>query len=162
MIEINEVIDGAEIAIVRTLLLEYQQELDIDLCFQGFAAELETLPGEYAPPGGRLLLAYYDGEIAGCAALRPLRIDTGEMKRLYVRPPYRSAGVGRQLAERVIAEGRAVGYQRIFLDTLPTMEGAQKLYESLGFKQIAAYRHNPIAGTQFLVLELSEGQIFHQ
>lgn len=160
MIEINEVIDGAEIAIVRTLLLEYQQALDIDLCFQGFAAELETLPGEYAPPGGRLLLASYDGEIAGCAALRPLQplqslqLDTGEMKRLYVRPPYRSAGVGRQLAAHVIAEARAAGYQRIFLDTLPTMEGAQRLYESLGFKQIAAYRHNPIAGTRFLGLEL--------
>jgi GNAT superfamily N-acetyltransferase len=139
---------------VRELFREYQSALGVDLSFQGFDAEVAALPGEYAPPRGRLLVARCDGDVAGCVALRPLRDDTCEMKRLYVRPQHRKAGVGRQLVERVIAEARAIGYRRMCLDTLPSMGRAQALYEELGFRDIPAYRHNPIAGTRFLGLDL--------
>ncbi len=154
MVEIEEAFDLASIRAARALFEEYQQALGIDLSFQDFATELETLPGEYAPPPGRLLLAREGGIIVGCVAMRPLTLETCEMKRLYVRPQSRAGGVGRQLAERVIAEARAIGYHRTHLDTLPTMAGAQRLYESLGFKDIPPYRHNPIAGTRFLGLDL--------
>lgn len=154
MIEINEVTAQVDVDAVRELFREYQQALGVDLSFQGFASEVENLPGEYAPPGGRLLLARSEGEIAGCIALRPVTSEVCEMKRLYVRPEFRAAGVGRLLAERVIADGRALGYRRMCLDTLPTMSRAQGLYESLGFTDIPPYRHNPIAGTRFLGLEL--------
>lgn len=154
MIEIGEALDPAAIAHARILLQEYQEALGIDLGFQCFAAELETLPGDYAPPRGRLLLARDDDAVAGCVAMRPLTGETCEMKRLYVRPRFRTGGLGRQLAERVIAEARSAGYRRMFLDTLPMMTGAQRLYESLGFKDVPAYRHNPIEGTRFLGLDL--------
>jgi ribosomal protein S18 acetylase RimI-like enzyme len=153
-IAIREANSSAEIGMVRELLLEYQQALGIDLCFQGFAAELENLPGEYAPPRGRLLLARVADDVAGCVALRPLSGDAGEMKRLYVRPAYRALSVGRQLAKRLIVEARAIGYRQILLDTLPEMDKARRLYESLGFIEVAPYRHNPIAGTRFLGLAL--------
>ncbi|HEX5714680.1 MAG TPA: GNAT family N-acetyltransferase [Thermoanaerobaculia bacterium] len=155
MIEISDALDPADIEAARELFREYQEALGIDLGFQGFAAELAGLPGEYAPPRGRLLLAREDGVVVGCVAMRPLSGDTSEMKRLYVRPRSRASGVGRQLAERVIAEARAIGYRRMYLDTLPTMTGAQRLYESLGFEDIPGYRHNPIAGTRFLGLDLT-------
>ena len=154
MIDIVEALDPSAIAAVRTLMQEYQEELGIDLGFQGFAAEVETLPGEYAPPRGRLLLARDQDEAAGCVAMRPLMDGTCEMKRLYVRPRFRAEGVGRQLAERVIAEARSAGYRRMYLDTLPTMAGAQRMYERLGFRDIPAYRYNPVAGTRFLGLDL--------
>ena len=154
MIEIGEVLDPAAIAAVRALFQEYQEALGVDLSFQSFATELETLPGEYASPRGRLLIARDDDAVAGCVAMRPLTSDTCEMKRLYVRPPYRAGGLGRQLAERVIAEARSAGYRQMYLDTLPTMTGAQRLYERLGFKDVPAYRHNPIEGTRFLALDL--------
>lgn len=154
MIEILEAIDTAAVETVRGLFREYQEALGVDLSFQDFETELRTLPGDYAPPRGRLLLALEDGAPAGCVAMRPLTNDTCEMKRLYVRPEYRAAGLGRQLAERVIAEARSIGYQRMYLDTLPTMSGAQRLYEHLGFKEIPPYRYNPIACTRFLGLDL--------
>lgn len=154
MVEIAGTYDSVSIETARRLFEEYQQALGVDLSFQGFATELETLPGEYSPPRGRLLLAQNDGVVVGCVAMRPLTSETCEMKRLYVRPQSRAAGVGRQLAERVIAEARAIGYRRMYLDTLPTMAGAQRLYESLGFKDVPAYRHNPIVGTRFLGLDL--------
>ncbi|HYP26952.1 MAG TPA: GNAT family N-acetyltransferase [Blastocatellia bacterium] len=154
MIEIGDAYDPASVGAARELFKEYQQALGIDLSFQGFETELETLPGEYAPPRGRLLLARDGGAVIGCVAVRPLTGHTCEMKRLYVKPRYRAEGAGRQLAERVIAEARAMGYRRIYLDTLPVMSGAQRLYESLGFKDIPAYRHNPIEGTRFLGLDL--------
>lgn len=154
MIEIGEALDPAAIAHARILLQEYQEALGIDLGFQGFAAELDTLPGEYAPPRGRLLIAKDDDAVAGCVAMRPLTSETCEMKRLYVRPRFRTGGLGRQLAERVIAEARSAGYRRMYLDTLPTMAGAQRLYENLGFKDVPAYRYNPIEGTRFLGLDL--------
>jgi len=154
MINITEALDPAAIAVVRDLFLEYQEALGIDLSFQGFQAELESLPGEYAPPRGRLLLARDGGSVAGCVAMRGLTDDTCEMKRLYVCPPFREEGVGRQLAEWVIAEARVAGYRRMNLDTLPTMAAAQRLYGRLGFKEIAPYRHNPIVGSRFLALQL--------
>jgi ribosomal protein S18 acetylase RimI-like enzyme len=154
MIEISEALDSPAIATVRALFQEYQEALGIELGFQGFAAELETLPSEYASPRGRLLLARDHDAVAGCVAMRPLTSETCEMKRLYVRPLFRAGGVARQLAERVIAEARSAGYRHMYLDTLPTMVGAQRLYERLGFKDIPAYRHNPIEGTRFLGIDL--------
>jgi GNAT superfamily N-acetyltransferase len=154
MIEIRVALDPGSTAEVRTLLKEYQEALGIDLHFQGFEAELETLPGDYAPPGGRLLLALVDDAVAGCVAMRPLKAETCEMKRLYVRPQFRAERLGRTLAERVISEARSIGYRRMCLDTLPTMGDAQRLYEKLGFRDIPSYRHNPIVGTRFLGLEL--------
>jgi putative acetyltransferase len=154
MIEISDASDTTAVDTARGLFREYQAALGVDLGFQDFETELQMLPGEYAPPWGRLLLALADGEPAGCIAMRPLTSDTCEMKRLYVRPEYRTVGLGRQLAERVIAEARSVGYRRMYLDTLPMMSGAQRLYESLGFQEIPPYRYNPIAGTRFLGLDL--------
>jgi ribosomal protein S18 acetylase RimI-like enzyme len=157
MIEITEALDPAAVTACRTLFQQYQKALDIDLSFQGFASELDALPGEYASPRGRLLLAHDGDAVAGCVAMRPLTSDTCEMKRLYVTPRFRATGVGRMLAERVIAEARSAGYTRMYLDTLPTMAGAQRLYESLRFRDIPAYRHNPIAGARFLGLDLGPG-----
>jgi putative acetyltransferase len=154
MIELRVALDSDSIVEVRTLLREYQEALGIDLDFQGFEAELETLPGDYASPRGRLLLALVDDAVAGCVAMRPLTAEHCEMKRLYVRPRFRAERLGRSLAERVIAEARSLGYRRMCLDTLPTMGDAQRLYEKLGFRDIPPYRHNPIVDTRFLGLEL--------
>lgn len=139
---------------VRALFREYEAAIGVDLCFQGFEAELAGLPGDYAPPGGRLLLAGTADRRAGCIALRPIDSETGEMKRLYVRPEFRAARLGRHLVERLIAEARSIGYRRMCLDTLPTMQTAQRLYESLGFHDIAPYRPNPVVGTRYMGLKL--------
>jgi putative acetyltransferase len=135
---------------IRALLREYAAWLEVDLCFQNFEQELAGLPGEYAPPRGRLLIA----EGAGCIALRAIDDETCEMKRLYVRPEHRGSGLGRGLILAIIEEARAIGYRRIRLDTMPKMAGAQSLYGSLGFRDIAAYRYNPEPGARFLELEI--------
>jgi len=136
------------------LFLEYAETLGLDLTFQGFDRELAGLPGAYTRPRGRLLAARLDGETAGCVALRPLTDSICEMKRLFVRPAARGSGVGRALAQAVIDAARGVGYERMRLDTLPQMVEAQPLYESLGFRDIAAYYENPVAGTRYLELVL--------
>jgi ribosomal protein S18 acetylase RimI-like enzyme len=154
MISIEQATTAELILHARTLFQEYQAALGVDLGFQDFDNELTGLPGQYVAPDGRLLLARADSAVAGCVALRRLSGYTCEMKRLYVRPGFRAYGVGRMLAERVMAEARAIGYRSMCLDTLPSMERAQQLYEVLGFRQIEPYRYNPIAGTKYLGLDL--------
>ena len=141
---------------VRSLFEEYAETLGIDLCFQDLQEELATLPGSYAPPDGRLLLAFHNDELAGCVALRPLEPGICEMKRLYVRPPFRSLGLGKMLAEQIVSEARMAGYRYMRLDTLPSMAAAITLYRRLGFREIAPYCVNPIEGALFLELQLSE------
>ncbi len=145
---------GSALAEVRALFEEYAATLGIDLEFQGFAAELKGLPGAYAPPGGRLLLGLVDGRPSGCVGIRPLESGVCEMKRLYVRPGCRGAGLGRGLATAAVEAARAAGYTAMRLDTLAGMAEARMLYQRLGFRPIAAYRHNPIPGAEFLELTL--------
>jgi ribosomal protein S18 acetylase RimI-like enzyme len=145
----------AQIANVRELFLEYAQSLGFSLCFQSFDAELAGLPGDYAPPGGRLLLAQYEDQLAGCVALNKLEPGICEMKRLYLRPQFRGKAIGRALAEQIIAEARQIGYQRIRLDTVePVMKDAVAMYRKIGFQEIASYRLNPIAGALYMELQL--------
>ena len=152
---LQRVESGPAVESVRALFREYQAGLGVDLCFQGFAEELAALPGAYAPPAGRLYLALQKHEPAGCVALRPLKDATCEMKRLYVRPAYRGRGIGRMLTERALGEARAIGYERIVLDTLPAMQEAQALYATLGFVETDAYTFNPADGVRFLALDLA-------
>lgn len=144
---------ASDMAPVRTLFLEYADSLGIDLGFQNFDEELAALPGDYDP----ILLAHWNGELAGCVAMHPFG-DACEMKRLYVRPQFRGKRIGLSLAERVIAEARARGYRAMRLDTLPKMKDAIAMYEALGFRDIGAYRYNPIEGTRFMELILSHSK----
>ena len=144
-----------QVALARELFLEYAGWLGFSLCFQNFDRELAELPGAYAPPRGRLLLAQRGGEAAGCVALRPILEGACEMKRLYVRPAFRGHGLGRELAVRVIEEARALGYARLLLDTLPDkMASAIKVYRSLGFTVIGPYYNTPDKGFLFMELKL--------
>jgi ribosomal protein S18 acetylase RimI-like enzyme len=150
MLTIRQAQTRGDIDTVRKLFREYQALLGVDLCFQGFEAELEGLPGDYAPPGGRLFLASNDGVPAGCVALRALAGSRCEMKRLFVRPAARGLGAGRALVARVIDEARALGYAEMVLDTLPMMAEAQHLYQAFGFRDIPQYCENPIPGARYL------------
>jgi putative acetyltransferase len=142
-----------QIAAIRELFLEYAQSLGFSLCFQSFDKELAELPRDYAPPEGRLLLATYEGAPAGCVALHKLDPEICEMKRLYVRPQFRGKGLGRALAERIIADARQIGYKRLRLDTVePKMQAAVAMYRQLGLREIAPYRENPLAGALYMEL----------
>ncbi len=145
-------------AALREIFREYADGLGVDLCFQQFDQELAGLPGDYAAPRGALVLARVDGQVAGCCALRPLDTadyaNAAEMKRLYVRPPFRGLGLGRLLAEAVLDAARQCGYACVLLDTLDDMEAARALYEDLGFADIPPYYHNPIAGAHYLKADI--------
>jgi len=139
---------------IRELFVEYSKSLDVDLCFQGFAEELAGLPGQYAKPSGRLLLAHEHGQAIGCGALRRVSEEICEMKRLYVRPMARGRGAGLALINALMKGAREIGYAKMRLDTLPSMTKAIALYRALGFKEIAPYRYNPIPGSLFLEMAL--------
>ncbi|HKR83534.1 MAG TPA: GNAT family N-acetyltransferase [Terriglobales bacterium] len=153
--DLQQAESAQQISAIRELFLEYANSLNFSLCFQSFENELSGLPGDYAPPGGRLLLAADSSGVAGCVALHKLECDICEMKRLYVRPQFRGKGLGRVLAERMVAEAREIGYKRLRLDTVePVMGGAVALYRKLGFQEIAPYRDNPIEGALYMELML--------
>lgn len=149
----------AELDAVRDIFREYATTLGVDLCFQGFEAELAQLPGDYAEPRGALLVAEVEGAVAGCCALRPLDAadypNASEMKRLYVRKAFRGFGLGRELAEAMLDRARQAGYACVLLDTLDDMESARALYTDLGFEEIPPYYHNPIAGAHYLKVDIS-------
>jgi ribosomal protein S18 acetylase RimI-like enzyme len=157
-VDLSEPQSASELAATATIFKEYGDSLGIDLSFQGFEQELATLPGLYAAPRGTLLLAWVEGELAGCCALRPIDdvdvANAAEMKRLYVRPAFRRFGLGRLLAEAVLDAARQMGYSSVLLDTLDDMEAARALYEELGFVEVPPYYHNPIAGSHYLRVDL--------
>ena len=143
-----------DVALARALFEEYAAWLAVDLCFQGFAQELASLPGAYALPRGRLLLAGEPGEAFGCIALRPLDAAVGEVKRLYVQQRARGCGWGRRLVEAIVDEARAIGYATLKLDTLERMAEARALYASAGFRPCEAYYRNPLGDTIYMALDL--------
>lgn len=157
-VAIDTATTAQDMAHAAQLFREYADSLGLDLAFQNFAHELANLPGDYAAPRGSLLLAYVDGQLAGCCALRPLdNADTpnaAEMKRLYVRKAFRGFGLGRQLAESTLDAARQMGYACVLLDTLDDMEAARNLYTDLGFENTDPYYHNPIAGAHYLKAEI--------
>jgi putative acetyltransferase len=155
MIDLIQAQSTQEIETARSLFLEYQAWLGFDLCFQSFDKELAELPGKYALPDGRLLLASENNETVGCVALRKIGERICEMKRLYVRPTVRGKGLGRALAETIISEARNIGYERMRLDTIADkMDRAVAMYRSLGFKEIPPYYDNPVESATFMELEL--------
>jgi len=147
-----------ELLSARLIFSEYAQQLGVDLYFQNFDAELDDLPGEYCAPRGALLLAWVDGELAGCCALRPIdNVDypnAAEMKRLFVRKAFRRIGLGRQLAETVLDAARSAGYHCVLLDTIHDMESARALYVDIGFVEVPPYYHNPLPGAHYLKVNL--------
>ena len=154
MVEVKQAYTTEQIEQVRELFCEYQTSLEVDLDFQGFTEEVAGLPGSYAPPSGRLLLAAVDGIPCGCVALQKITSETCEMKRLYVQPGQRGTGLGRLLVARVLDEARSIGYRGICLDTLPSMTRAQAMYRALGFEEVQPYRHNPVPGTRYMARSL--------
>ena len=153
--EIIKAKDDADYSAGKILIQEYAAALNVDLCFQNFAEEIANLPSIYGPPRGCLLLARLNGKAVGCVAIRNQRDSVCEMKRLYVNPRGRKAGLGRRLAESAIEHARGLGYAQLVLDTLPDMLEAQSLYRSLGFREIEAYYQNPVAGVRYLALNLA-------
>jgi len=156
VITFAQAVSAADIAVARTLFKEYEQSIGVSLCFQNFDQELANLPGDYAPPSGRLLLVRVDDQIAGCIALRKLDDSTSEMKRLYLRPEFRGRGLGEPIVQTLIHEAKLIGYSKIRLDTIPgRMDQAINLYRSIGFKEIPAYYDTPFDDTLYMELDLT-------
>jgi GNAT superfamily N-acetyltransferase len=154
-ISIAQATTSGDIEAARRLFLAYATWLNVDLCFQDFEAELAGLPGAYAPPQGRLLLAKAKDDIAGCGGLRPLQDGRCEMKRLWVEPGFAGHGIGRRLAEAIVEAGRSLGYSTMRLDTMPKrLKAAGHIYETLGFEEIPNYYHNPLDGVMMFELKL--------
>lgn len=151
---IQEATSTTELDMMRDLFREYEQFLQVDLCFQGFEQELANLPGKYAPPDGALLLALRNEQPVGCVALRKLEENICEMKRLYVKPQGRGTGLGKKLAEEIITIARQRGYMLMRLDTLETLTEAVSLYQRLGFRQVPPYYDNPLPGALYWELDL--------
>lgn len=156
MLKLIEVKSTKDLKYIKKLFSEYAKSLGFDLCFQSFDKELVELPGKYAPPYGCLILALHNRQVAGCVALRKISKGICEMKRLYVKPRFRGKGIGRNLARSIIEKAGKIGYTRMRLDTVPAMKEAISLYHSLGFKKTNPYRYNPIKGTTYMDLNLSE------
>ncbi|MFW9968879.1 MAG: GNAT family N-acetyltransferase [Candidatus Odinarchaeota archaeon] len=154
MLVIKQATSEEQINLTHELFMEYAKCLGIDLTFQNFEEELNSLPGDYALPIGCILLAYYNDELAGCVALRKFKEEVCEMKRLFVRSQFRKKGIGRALSNKIIDQALKIGYHYMRLDTLPHMKVAIALYHSLGFKEIKPYRYNPFEGAKFLELKL--------
>ena len=153
--KLSQATSDEDVQQARQLFEEYAASLGLNLCFQNFDKELAELPGDYAPPSGRLFLARENDQIAGCVALRKIGEGIGEVKRLYVRPEFRGQGLGRTLTETLLREAREIGYSSVRLDTLPgKMDQAIAMYRSLGFKNIEPYYNNPVEGAAFMELEL--------
>ncbi len=157
MLSIIQATDQDQLTIIRELFLEYADQLGFELDFQNFDRDINELPGKYAPPEGRLLLALYDDRVAGCVALRRHSDEACEMKRLWVKPGFRGKRIGRALAERLIDEARLIGYKTMVLDTIDTMVEAVALYKLLGFVQTDAYYDNPIEGATYFEKDLTAG-----
>lgn len=154
MLTIRQAIFPADRDAVTSIFREYVTSPSVSLDFQGYEAEFASLPGNYAPPEGRLLLACEGSAVLGCAALRRIDAASCEMKRVYVRPAARGRHLGRQLVEALVAEAKLAGYSRICLDVLPEFVAAQELYASLGFRPSEPVSFNPVPGTQFLARSL--------
>ena len=155
MTDIRSAVFPEHLAVVQAIFREYADSLDIDLCFQNFEEELAGLPGKYAEPQGRVLLAWQDHQVVGCVAMRPLDATTCEMKRLFVRAAGRGQQLGKRLAEAICRSAKEAGYKRILLDTLPTMQAALRIYGALGFKEIAPYTFTPIEGAKYMALDFA-------
>lgn len=154
-LQISHIRNDEDVVTVREMFREYEDKMGLDLCFQGFEAELASLPGNYAEPNGRLLIATSDGQVAGCVALRKVDQETCEMKRLYVREEFRGQRIGMALIERLIKDSREIGYKRLRLDTFPPIMGkAVELYRSYGFREIDPYTTDPHPDLLFMELTL--------
>jgi len=145
-----------DIESIKLLFNEYAQSLEVDLCFQDFKYELDTLPGKYAQPDGRLYVAYWNNYLAGCVALRRYDDTRAELKRLFIRTEFRGLGMSKKLVQHVINDAKEVGYKQILLDTLNTMKPAISLYQSFGFKEIEPYYENPLEGATYFGLNLTK------
>ena len=160
MLELIHVESGPLIETVHQLLVEYGDSLNFSLCFQSFDEELRSLPGIYAPPRGKLVLARLDSKPAGCIALKPAGDLVCEMKRLYVRPEFRGHNLGRKLTTHLLNEARQIGYRFMRPDTIPgRMDKAISLYRELGFKEIPAYDDNPVPGALYMELDLRHADV---
>lgn len=154
LIKFNNVNSGDDLLHVKELFIEYAKSLGVDLSFQGFEEELNSLPGKYAEPEGCIIIALVGETPAGCVALRKIDNKRCEMKRLYVRSGFQGMGIGKELAESIVNKAKELGYDYIRLDTLPTMKRAQRLYREMGFYEIEPYIFNPVEGTKYLEKKL--------